>query len=70
MHVFTYGSLMYRRVWEHVITCTYPSCSGVIHGYARRRIGGKTYPALVQAAPDTVEGVVYLHVSARDLAAL
>lgn len=37
----------------------------------RRRISGKTYPALVRAAPtDLVSGVVYLNVSAWSLAAL
>jgi gamma-glutamylcyclotransferase (GGCT)/AIG2-like uncharacterized protein YtfP len=71
MHVFTYGSLMYRQVWEHVVTGTYPSCSGVIHGYVRRRIVGETYPALVRATPtDPVAGVVYLNISVTDLAAL
>lgn len=70
-HVFTYGTLMYRRVWEHVVTAAYQSCTGVIHGYVRRQIMKQTYPALVQAAPtDSVEGVTYLHVSVRDLAAL
>ena len=71
MHVFTYGSLMYRRVWEHIVTGAYRSCSAVLHGYVRRRIRGKTYPALARAAPaDAVAGVVYLDISATDLAAL
>lgn len=71
MHIFTYGSLMYRRVWEHVVMAAYPSCNGVIHGYVRRRIRGQTYPALVRAAPtDEVTGVVYFNVSVGDLAAL
>lgn len=68
MHLFTYGSLMYRHVWERVVAGTYRMCSGVVHGYVRRRIVGATYPALVRAAPtDTVAGMVYLNLSARDL---
>jgi hypothetical protein len=47
MHVFTYGSLTYRPVWEHVLTAAYPSCIGIIHGYTSRRILVAAYPALI-----------------------
>jgi gamma-glutamylcyclotransferase (GGCT)/AIG2-like uncharacterized protein YtfP len=71
MHVFTYGSLMYPAVWERVVSGEYRGEGGALRGYARRRIDGEIYPALVRAAPgDVVEGVLYPDVSAADLAAL
>ena len=71
MHVFTYGSLMYSPVWERVVTGSYRALPATVRGYARRRIAGEVYPALVDAeSGDAVEGVLYLDVSAGDLAAL
>ena len=71
MHVFTYGSLMYPAVWERVVTGAYRALPATVRGFARRRIAGEVYPALVEAASDdAVEGILYLDVSARDLAAL
>ncbi len=69
MHVFTYGSLMYRAVWERVIPGAHPARGGAIHGYVRRRITNEVYPALVGAGPEsTVRGVVYADVSESELA--
>ncbi|MFN0181559.1 MAG: gamma-glutamylcyclotransferase family protein [Gemmatimonadales bacterium] len=70
-NVFTYGSLMYRRVWDRVVAGEYPARPGTIRGFERRRIVGEVYPALVPGSPErSVGGVVYLGVSAADLAAL
>lgn len=71
MHVFTYGTLMYRPVWRRVTTGEYRSLAGALHGYSRMRVLGERYPALVRATPEsTVRGIVYLDVSSADLAAL
>ena len=71
MNVFTYGSLMYPRVWELVVSGHYRSLRGTVRGFERRRISGEVYPALVRGAPESaVEGVLYLDVSAADVAAL
>lgn len=71
MHVFTYGSLMYPPVWERVVSGRYPGRSGAVRGFARRRVAGEVYPGLIRATPTSaVEGIVYLDVSAADLAAL
>lgn len=71
MNVFTYGSLMHRLVWDRVVTGDYPAQPGTIRGFERRRIIGEVYPALVVGPPESeVSGVVYLDVSAADLAAL
>lgn len=71
MHIFTYGSLMYAPVWQRVVAGAYESREGLIRGYARCRIRGELYPALLPAAPaGTVAGVLYLHISPEDVAAL
>lgn len=71
MNIFTYGSLMYRPVWERVVSGAYQAVNGTIRGYARRRIMNEVHPALVHArSGSAVRGVVYLHVSAPDLVAL
>lgn len=71
MHIFTYGSLMYAPVWQQVVTGTYESRVGLIRGYARWRIRGELYPALLAAGPEsTLHGVLYLNVSPQDVEAL
>lgn len=67
MHIFTYGSLMFRAVWSAVVDGTYRRCAGRIAGYHRRRISGEVYPALVPATPEEhVDGIVYLNVAPGD----
>jgi gamma-glutamylcyclotransferase (GGCT)/AIG2-like uncharacterized protein YtfP len=71
MHIFTYGSLMYAPVWRRVVAGTYEPRAGLIRGYARQRIRGELYPALLAAGPkSTVPGVLYLDVSPQDVGAL
>ena len=71
MHIFTYGSLMYAPVWQRVVTGSYDARAGRIRGYARQRIHGELYPALLAAAPESeVRGVLYLDVSPQDVEAL
>jgi hypothetical protein len=82
-HVFTYGSLMFERVWSRVVSGTYRKAAGSLVGFTRQRVIGQDYPALrhvgdgdrVDAAdgidgPGILEGVVYLDVRPDDLAAL
>jgi gamma-glutamylcyclotransferase (GGCT)/AIG2-like uncharacterized protein YtfP len=71
MDIFTYGSLMYPAVWRRVVSGDYASCAATLHGYARRRIRGELYPALIRAVPESaVAGILYRDVSAADVAAL
>ena len=75
-HVFTYGSLMFERVWSRVVRGTYPAASATLSGYRRQCVLGQDYPSLEQIAGsdgdsnDALGGVVYLGVEADDLAAL
>lgn len=62
---------MYAPVWQRVVTGAYEARAGLIRGYTRRRIQGELYPALLLAAfESTVRGMLYLDVSAQDVAAL
>lgn len=62
---------MYPEVWARVVRRTPAARRGSIRGYVRRRIRGEVYPALLPAdAESTVAGLVYLDLSAEELAAL
>jgi gamma-glutamylcyclotransferase (GGCT)/AIG2-like uncharacterized protein YtfP len=67
MNIFTYGSLMFERVWTVVVAGTYRKTNAQLFGYRRRQIRGEAYPALVPGMmADRVDGVVYLDVGPRD----
>lgn len=70
MDVFTYGSLMFDPVWRRVVAGACPSEPARLAGWARRRVRGETYPALVPQAGGRVEGVLYRQVAPDDLARL
>lgn len=69
-HVFTYGSLMFARVWEKVVRGSYRSMPASAREHARFDISGETYPGMVPLAGARVDGVLYFDVSADDIAAL
>jgi gamma-glutamylcyclotransferase (GGCT)/AIG2-like uncharacterized protein YtfP len=73
-HVFTYGSLMFERVWRALVSGRYHSMPATLRGYRRQRVRGQDYPSL-QRLPDShadgsVDGLLYLNVESSDLAAL
>jgi gamma-glutamylcyclotransferase (GGCT)/AIG2-like uncharacterized protein YtfP len=82
-HVFTYGSLMFERVWSRVAAGTYATAVATLAGYRRQRVRGEDYPSLTVSAGDQagedaarcsaqepVHGLLYLDVDAADLGAL
>jgi gamma-glutamylcyclotransferase (GGCT)/AIG2-like uncharacterized protein YtfP len=69
MNVFTYGSLMYDRVWSRVVTQTYRKKSGFVKHFQRLKVKNEHYPGLIKGDKD-VEGVVYFDISAQDMARL
>ena len=76
-HVFTYGSLMFDRVWSGVVGGDYPAAAATLPGYLRERVRGQDYPSLVHAPSHgagcpqaSVDGVLYLGVNDADLAVL
>lgn len=70
INIFTYGSLMFRPVWESVVRGNYRSTPASAFGYARYAVTGQTYPGMVQQANASVQGLLYRDVTAEDIAAL
>jgi hypothetical protein len=68
--VFTYGSLMFERVWARVVTGRYRSVPAILHGYRRQRVRGETYPSLERRDGAQVSGILYLDVGDTDLEVL
>ena len=67
-HIFTYGSLMFEKVWNEVVRGDYQSYPGTVSGFIRLSIKHEHYPAML-AGPvnSTVEGVLYLDINSEDL---
>jgi gamma-glutamylcyclotransferase (GGCT)/AIG2-like uncharacterized protein YtfP len=71
VNIFTYGSLMFDRIWSLVVDGTYLKAEAVLKGYDRKGIKGKEYPAIFPAAIHSqVSGLVYFSVSSADIAKL
>jgi gamma-glutamylcyclotransferase (GGCT)/AIG2-like uncharacterized protein YtfP len=67
MNIFTYGSLMFGRVWSAVVTGTYVKTQARLFGYQRRKLRGETYPALIPGAgEDYVDGIIYFDIDSND----
>ena len=69
-HVFTYGSLMFAPVWRHVVRGSYVSLAARLDNHARYVVHNELYPGLVAEAGAQVDGMLYLDIDDRDLAAL
>lgn len=68
MHnIFTYGSLMFDRVWARVVKGHYPSTPATLHGYQRLAVRGEEYPVALPAAHASIPGVLYLGVNPADI---
>jgi gamma-glutamylcyclotransferase (GGCT)/AIG2-like uncharacterized protein YtfP len=56
---FVYGTLMADEVLRLLISRVPPSAPATLPGYARHRVKGQVFPAIVPATPqDTVRGKV------------
>jgi gamma-glutamylcyclotransferase (GGCT)/AIG2-like uncharacterized protein YtfP len=68
--VFTYGSLMFERVWRQVVSGRYDRRPAILHGFRRQRVRSAAYPCLRPGEGHSVAGILYLDVTAADLATL
>ncbi|MEB4591450.1 gamma-glutamylcyclotransferase family protein [Candidatus Thiothrix sp. Deng01] len=67
-NIFTYGSLMFDRVWARVVKGCYASQSATLHGHQRLAVRGEDYPAAIPASQHfSITGVLYLSVSSVDI---
>jgi gamma-glutamylcyclotransferase (GGCT)/AIG2-like uncharacterized protein YtfP len=67
-NVFTYGTLMFPKVWEYVVQGQYASQKARIAGFERFAVIDQDFPAVVPAENNRhVSGVLYLNVSPEDM---
>ena len=70
-NIFTYGSLMFDQVWSEVVEGSYERFESILRGYDRKSVRNEIYPVIIPASPySEVRGIVYLDVTADDLARL
>jgi gamma-glutamylcyclotransferase (GGCT)/AIG2-like uncharacterized protein YtfP len=70
-NVFTYGSLMFDRVWSEVVEGSYDRVESLLQGYERKSVRNEDYPVIVPSSPHSqVQGIVYYDVSTADLTRL
>lgn len=71
INVFTYGSLMFDRVWSSVVDGSYRKTEALLNGYVRKAVKGEVYPAICPSASHSeVQGIVYYNVTPADLGRL
>lgn len=61
---------MYQDVMYNLCSEKYPFQKATLKGYQRRCLVHRTYPGLVTAPNESVEGIVYMGVNQHDLARL
>lgn len=71
MNLFTYGSLMYRQVWQRVVRGNYRAYQALLINYCRRQIKGDHYPVIFPGSEnDQITGMLYLGLDQQDLTRL
>jgi len=71
INIFTYGSLMFDRVWSLVVDGTYRKTEAVLTGFDRKGIKGEVYPAIYPSSTHSrVRGIVYKDITEADLGKL
>ena len=63
MDFFAYGSLTFEEVMVAVTGKKHSRIEARLTGFARYRVSGATYPALVRSAGLSVRGILYKNVS-------
>jgi gamma-glutamylcyclotransferase (GGCT)/AIG2-like uncharacterized protein YtfP len=65
--LFTYGALMADRVWSRVLGCaphTHRRVHARLRGYQRYAVMGETYPGMIVAPGELIEGEAYFGLTA------
>lgn len=66
-HLYTYGTLQVPAIIEHIVGRPLTGVPARLDGYARFRVNGRVYPAIVEAAGGEVPGVLYAGLEATEL---
>lgn len=57
--LFAYGTLRFEPVFRAIAGVSRPAQTAILKGYARYRVRGADYPAIVPAESGEVEGMLY-----------
>jgi hypothetical protein len=66
-HLYAYGTLQVPAIIAHVIGRELTGQPARLRGYARYRVEGRPYPAIVEAPGMEVDGVLYAGIAAAEL---
>lgn len=66
-HLYTYGTLQVGAIIEHIVGRPLAGVPARLDDYARFRVRGRVYPAIVEAAGSQVSGVLYVGLEAAEL---
>lgn len=62
---------MFDPVWSRIVAGSYDRCTAILPGFDRKGVRNEVFPVIVPSAVESqVQGIVYLDVSAPDLARL
>lgn len=70
VRLFVYGTLQNPLIYQAVTGWVRTGQPAVLHGYARYRLRGLSYPGLIAEAGAQTEGLLYADLSAPELARL
>jgi len=59
LRIFAYGTLLFDDVMEAVVGRRFEGTPARLHGYERRRVQARSYPAIVMAEEKITEGIVF-----------
>ena len=66
-HIFTYGSLMFDQVWQHIVGSTYESKAHELTGFERQSLRHADYPAAIPQPHSSITGRLYMNVVDKDI---
>jgi len=66
-HLYTYGTLQVEAIIELIVGRPLRGAAARLEGYARYRVAGRVYPAIVEALGSEVSGVLYSDLEAAEL---
>ncbi len=70
MRIFAYGTLLFDDVMEAVVGRRFEGVPARLHGYERRRVQARSYPAIVGAEEKITQGIVFSGLDEETLARL
>mgnify|MGYP002076206927 CR=1 FL=1 len=70
MNVFTYGTLMNKKVIKNIVKADFESVDATLEGYVRKKVKERVYPGITALKDSTVNGKLWLNVTPNALTKL